>query len=72
MNTVFLRTALAAAFATTLLAGAAPAFSKAAVKGTVVSAAAGHFVGHGHALAGAVSGAVAEHHHAAKKAAKAK
>ncbi len=72
MNTVFLRTALTAGFATTLLAGAAPAFSKGAVKGAVVGAAAGHFVGHGHAKAGAVVGAVAGHHHAAKKAAKAK
>ena len=72
MNTVFLRRALAAAFATTLLAGAAPAFSTGAVKGAVVGAAAGHFVGNGHAKAGAVVGAVAGHQHAAKKAAKAK
>ena len=72
MNIVFLRRALAAAFAATRLAGAAPAFSKGAVKGGVVGAAAGHFVGNGHAKAGAVVGAVAGHHLAAKKAAKAK
>lgn len=72
MNNVFLRKVLAAGFATALLAGTAPVFAKGTIKDAVVGAAAGHFVGHGDARAGAVVGAVAGHHHAARKAAKAK
>ncbi len=56
MNNVFLRKVLAAGFATALLAGTAPVFAKGTIKDAVVGAAAGHFVGHGDARAGAVVG----------------
>ena len=68
MNKVIV--SLAAASGLVLAAGASEA--KGVVKGAVVGATAGHFVGKGHAKSGAVVGAVAGHHMAKKKAAQAK
>lgn len=61
----------------TCLAAAVLVFSPAVVsaqgrmKGAAVGAAAGHMVGHGHAVAGAAAGAMVGHHHAKMKARKA-
>jgi hypothetical protein len=44
------------------------AVAKGRIKGAVVGAAAGHMVGHGHAVAGAAVGSMVGHHHAKKMA----
>ena len=56
--------------ATALLCAAAPAngFAKGCVRGAVVGAVAGHYVGKGHALAGAAAGCIVARHHYAEKA----
>jgi uncharacterized membrane protein YdjX (TVP38/TMEM64 family) len=45
-----------------------PTLAKGCIRGAVAGAAAGHFVGKGHAVAGATVGCVVAHHHYAKQA----
>ncbi|WP_454883556.1 hypothetical protein [Sphingomonas oryzagri] len=59
----FLMIAVAVA---TLVAG--PVFAKGCIRGAAVGGVAGHFVGKGHAVAGAAVGCVVAHHHYAKQA----
>ena len=47
---------------------AAPVFAKGCIRGAVVGGVAGHYVGRGHALAGAATGCVIAHHHYAQQA----
>ena len=49
-------------------ATAAPVFAKGCIRGAVVGGVAGHYVGRGHALAGAAAGCVIAHHHYAQQA----
>jgi outer membrane lipoprotein SlyB len=49
---------------------ASPALSKGCLKGAAVGGVAGHFVGSGHAVAGAAIGCVVGHHRAAVAAKK--
>ncbi|NMN89275.1 MULTISPECIES: hypothetical protein [unclassified Novosphingobium] len=58
---------LIAALATATLS-VQPAMAKGCIRGAVAGGVAGHFVGKGHALAGAAAGCVVAHHHYAKKA----
>ena len=48
---------------------ASPAFAKGCIRGAVAGGVAGHYVGKGHAFAGAAAGCIATHHYYAKKAA---
>jgi len=58
---------LLAAAASTFVA--APVLAKGCLRGAAVGAVAGHFVGKGHAVAGAVAGClIARHHYAKQKA----
>ena len=57
--------------AAAMIISAAPAYAKGCLKGAAVGGVAGHYVGKGHAVAGAVAGCWIGHHRAAK-AAKAK
>lgn len=50
-----------------LLGAASAANAKGVIKGDARGAAACHFVGHGHAKAGAVAGGLVGHHHAKMK-----
>jgi hypothetical protein len=50
------------------ITGASPALAKGCLKGAAVGGAAGHFVGKGHAVAGAAAGCWVGHHRAAKAA----
>ncbi|MES2059189.1 MAG: hypothetical protein V4564_24830 [Pseudomonadota bacterium] len=50
------------------LAVAVPADAKGCLKGAAVGGVAGHFVGKGHAVLGAVAGCAIGHHRAAKAA----
>lgn len=47
---------------------AQPAFAKGCIRGAAAGGVAGHFVGRGHAIAGAAVGCVVAHHHYAKQA----
>jgi hypothetical protein len=49
-------------------ASAQPAFAKGCIRGAAAGGVAGHFVGKGHAVAGAAVGCVVAHHHYAKQA----
>lgn len=51
-----------------LLVGVSPAMSKGCIRGAAAGGVAGHFVGKGHAVAGAVIGCIAAHHYYAKQA----
>ena len=50
------------------VASASPVLAKGCIRGAVVGGVAGHYVGRGHALAGAAAGCVVAHHHYAKQA----
>lgn len=45
-----------------------PVFAKGCLRGAAVGGVAGHYVGRGHAVAGAAVGCVVAHHHYAKQA----
>ena len=47
---------------------APPVLAKGCIRGAAAGGVAGHFVGRGHALAGAAVGCVVAHHHYAKQA----
>lgn len=47
---------------------AQPALAKGCIRGAAAGGVAGHFVGKGHAVAGAAVGCIAAHHHYAKQA----
>ena len=51
-----------------LLATASPVLARGCLRGAAAGGVAGHFVGKGHAVLGAVAGCVATHHHYAKQA----
>ncbi|WBO22922.1 hypothetical protein [Sphingomonas abietis] len=51
-----------------LLVGASPALAKGCIRGAAAGGVAGHFVGRGHAIAGAAVGCVVAHHHYAQQA----
>ena len=51
-----------------MMASAQPALAKGCLRGAAAGAAAGHFVGKGHAMLGAAAGCAAMHHHYAKQA----
>ncbi len=56
-------------FALPLLAmTASPVLAKGCIRGAAAGGVGGHFVGKGHAVAGAAIGCVAAHHHYAKQA----
>lgn len=55
-----------AAVGAMLIAG--PAFAKGCIRGAAAGGVAGHFVGKGHAVAGAAVGCVVAHHHYARQA----
>jgi len=59
---------LAAATALLCATAPAPVLAKGCVRGAIVGGVAGHYVGHGHALAGAAAGCVIAHHHYAQQA----
>lgn len=59
---------LTIAAASLMLLGAQPALAKDCIRGAAAGGVAGHYVGKGHAVAGAVAGCVAMHHHYAKQA----
>jgi outer membrane lipoprotein SlyB len=61
-------TLIAAAASALLLTTTTPALAKGCIRGAVVGGVAGHYVGRGHALAGAAVGCVAMHHHYAVQA----
>jgi hypothetical protein len=63
-----MRLATTALAASLLLAGASPVLAKGCIRGAAAGGVAGHFVGHGHAVAGAAVGCVVAHHHYAKQA----
>lgn len=47
---------------------ATPALAKGCIRGAIVGGVAGHYVGRGHALAGAAAGCLVARHHYAQKA----
>ncbi|MDF0486582.1 hypothetical protein PX554_00440 [Sphingomonas sp. H39-1-10] len=51
-----------------LVASASPALAKGCIRGAAAGGVAGHYVGKGHAVMGAVAGCVAAHHYYAKQA----
>jgi len=51
-----------------LIVSASPAFAKGCIRGAAAGGVAGHFVGKGHAVMGAVAGCAIAHHHYAKQA----
>jgi outer membrane lipoprotein SlyB len=51
-----------------LITAASPALAKGCIRGAAAGGVAGHFVGKGHAVAGAAVGCVVAHHHYAKQA----
>lgn len=57
---------IAAVAVTTLFAP--PVLAKGCIRGAAAGGVAGHFVGRGHAVAGAAVGCVVAHHHYAKQA----
>lgn len=50
------------------LASASPVLAKGCIRGAAAGGVAGHFVGKGHAVIGAVAGCAIAHHHYAKQA----
>ena len=50
------------------LASASPVLAKGCIRGAAAGGVAGHFVGKGHAVLGAVAGCAIAHHHYAKQA----
>lgn len=50
------------------LASASPVLAKGCIRGAAAGGVAGHFVGKGHAVMGAVAGCAIAHHHYAKQA----
>lgn len=50
------------------IASAAPLLAKGCIRGAIVGGVAGHYVGRGHALAGAAAGCIIAHHHYAEQA----
>lgn len=51
-----------------LMVSASPALAKGCIRGAAAGAVAGHYVGRGHAIAGAAVGCVVAHHHYAQQA----
>jgi hypothetical protein len=51
------------------LGGGTPLLAKGCIRGAIVGGVAGHYVGRGHALAGAAAGCFIAHHHYAQQAA---
>jgi len=51
-----------------LMVSASPALAKGCIRGAAAGGVAGHFVGKGHAVMGAVAGCAIAHHHYAKQA----
>ncbi len=51
---------------------ASPSLAKGCIRGAIVGGVAGHYVGKGHALAGAAAGCAIAHHHYAQQAKAAK
>ena len=64
---MFRRIALTATLAMSITT-AAPVLAKGCIRGAIVGGVAGHYVGRGHALAGAAAGCVLAHHHYAQQA----
>jgi hypothetical protein len=62
MRNLCILTAVAAMLASS------PVLAKGCIRGAAAGGVAGHFVGKGHAVAGAAVGCVAMHHHYAKQA----
>ena len=59
------------AFVVVLVAGtvtATPVLAKGCIRGAIVGGVAGHYVGRGHALAGAAAGCLVARHHFAQEA----
>lgn len=50
------------------LVSASPVLAKGCIRGAAAGGVAGHFVGKGHAVMGAVAGCAISHHHYAKQA----
>jgi hypothetical protein len=63
-----MRSTLIAAAGALMLVSGAPVLAKGCIRGAAAGGVAGHFVGRGHALAGAAVGCVVAHHHYAKQA----
>ena len=63
-----MRIAITALAASLLITGASPVLAKGCIRGAAVGGVAGHYVGRGHAVAGAAVGCVVAHHHYAKQA----
>jgi hypothetical protein len=63
-----MRSTLVAIAGGLLLTAAGPVLAKGCIRGAVVGGVAGHYVGRGHALAGAAAGCVVAHHHYAVQA----
>jgi len=59
---------LTIAAASLVLVGAQPVLAKGCIRGAAAGGVAGHYIGKGHAVAGAVAGCVSMHHHYAKQA----
>jgi hypothetical protein len=51
-----------------MVASTSPALAKGCLRGAAAGAVAGHYVGKGHAVMGAMAGCAAMHHHYAAKA----
>ena len=64
---MFRKLTIAAALATSITA-ASPVLAKGCIRGAIVGGVAGHYVGRGHALAGAAAGCFIAHHHYAQQA----
>ncbi len=63
---MFCKTVLAAALVSSFTA--TPVLAKGCIRGAIVGGVAGHYVGRGHALAGAAAGCLVARHHYAQKA----
>ena len=63
-----LRKVTIAAMVVTGITTSPPVFAKGCIRGAIVGGVAGHYVGRGHALAGAAAGCVIAHHHYAQQA----
>jgi uncharacterized protein YcfJ len=63
-----IRKAVLATFMVASLGGASPLLAKGCIRGAIVGGVAGHYVGKGHALAGAAAGCFIAHHHYAQQA----
>lgn len=63
-----MRLAMILAAAATLAVNGAPALAKGCLRGAAAGGVAGHYVGRGHAVMGALAGCAVTHHYYAKQA----